>query len=188
LGHSDATAQEAKAGCCAGARSATHTFNAMRNLSNRELGVVECVLDEDALSAEIICDGIHVDPALVRLFFKAKGPDRSILVTDGAAPMGLPEGRHTIGNRKLEVKNGLCTSDGVLAGSICAMDRAVMNFSNFTESDLPTSLRLATMNPAKLMNLDNEWGLLEKGREANILALSSTGEIQQVFRAGRPLL
>ena len=103
LGHSNATLVEAEAGFRAGARSATHTFNAMRSLDHRDPGIAAYVLDNDALFAEIICDGIHVDPAMVRLFFKAKGAEKSILITDGMSATGMPDGRYKLGDLDVEV-------------------------------------------------------------------------------------
>ena len=126
---------QAEAGFHAGARSATHTFNAMRSLDHRDPGIAAYVLDNDALFAEIICDGIHVDPAMVRLFFKAKGLERSILITDGMAATGMPDGKYKLGDLDVEVANGRCTSGGALAGSVLTMDQAVRNFSMFTGAD-----------------------------------------------------
>jgi N-acetylglucosamine-6-phosphate deacetylase len=191
LGHSDGTLAEGRAGFEAGARSATHTFNAMRSLDHRDPGIAAYVLDNDALYAEIICDGIHVDPAMVRLFFKAKGAEKSILITDGMAATGMPDGEYMLGDLKVEVANGRCTSagsPGVLAGSVLKMDQAVRNFSEFTGVSLAISAQLAARNPAKLMALDQHWGRLEEGREANFVVLSPTGQTLQCFRAGRPLL
>lgn len=188
LGHSNATAEEAEAAFRAGARSATHTFNAMRSLNHRDPGLAGYALDNESLFAEIICDGIHVAPALVRLFFKAKGPERSILVTDGAGAMGMPEGRFNVRGREIELKDGRCTWRGMLAGSICPMDEAVRNLARFTRSGIFEATRVASHNPAKLTGLEDQWGSLEEGREANILALSRTGEIRQIFRAGRSII
>jgi N-acetylglucosamine-6-phosphate deacetylase len=196
LGHSDATASEAAAGFRAGARSATHTFNAMRGMGHRDPGVAGYVLDNEHLFAEIICDGIHVDPIMIRMFFKAKGTARSILVTDGIAATGMPDGRYKLGGLDVDVREGRCslggsertTAGGVLAGSVLTLDRAVRNFAAFTGSALPVSVALATRNPAALMGIEDQWGALEEGREANFVALSATGEVLQTFRAGRPLL
>jgi N-acetylglucosamine-6-phosphate deacetylase len=191
LGHSNATLADAEAGVRAGARSATHTFNAMRSLDHRDPGIAAYVLDNDALYAELICDGIHVDPAMVRLFFKAKGSERSILVTDGMAATGMPDGRYKLGDLDVEVAHGRCTSagsPGVLAGSVLAMDQAVRNFSTFTGAGLALSAQLAARNPAALMGLGQQWGFLDEGREANLVVLAATGETLQCFRAGRPLL
>ncbi len=190
LGHSNAVVAEAAAGFHAGARTATHTFNAMRPLDHRDPGIAAYVLDNDALYAELICDGIHVDPIMVRLFYKGKGSDKAILVTDGMSATGMPEGRYLLGELEVEVANGRCTSagsPGVLAGSVLTMDKAVRNFSEFTGASLAVSAQLASRNPATLMGLEH-WGSLEVGREANMVALSPGGKILQSFRSGRPLL
>ncbi len=191
LGHSDATLPQAAAGFAAGARSATHTFNAMRALDHRNPGVAAYVLDNDALFAEIICDGVHVDPAMVRLFFKAKGVERSILITDGMSATGMPDGSFKLGDLDVEVAHGRCTiagSPGVLAGSVLTMDQAVRNFAEFTGAGMAVGAQLAGRNPARLMGVEQSWGHLEEGREANFVALSPDGRIVQSFRAGRPLL
>ncbi|HEX3941938.1 MAG TPA: N-acetylglucosamine-6-phosphate deacetylase [Acidobacteriaceae bacterium] len=191
LGHSNATYREAEAGFCAGARSATHTFNAMHSLEHREPGIAGYVLDKDDLFAEILCDGIHVDPAMIRLFFKAKGPERGILITDGISATGMPDGNYQLGDLDVTVEKGRCTlagSAGTLAGSVLTMDRAVRNFAGFTGSGLPSAAALAARNPAELLGIEEEWGVLEEGRQANITVLSPTGEVVQVFRAGRPVL
>jgi N-acetylglucosamine-6-phosphate deacetylase len=190
LGHSNGTLAEAEAGFRAGARSATHTFNAMRALDHRDPGIAAYVLDNDSLFAEIICDGIHVDPAMVRLFFKGKGAEKSILITDGMAATGMPDGRYKLGELDVEVSKGRCTSagsPGVLAGSVLTMDQAVRNFSLFTGASIATSAQCAAGNPARLLSLE-QWGCVEEGREANFLVLSPEGEVVQSFRAGRPLL
>jgi N-acetylglucosamine-6-phosphate deacetylase len=190
LGHSNATLVEAEEGFRAGARSATHTFNAMRALDHRDPGIAAYVLDNDALFAEIICDGIHVDPAMVRLFFKGKGAEKTILITDGMAATGMPDGRYKLGELDVEVSKGRCTSagsPGVLAGSVLTMDQAVRNFSLFTGASMAVSAQCAAANPARLLGLE-QWGSLEEGREANFVALSADGRILQPFRAGRPLL
>jgi N-acetylglucosamine-6-phosphate deacetylase len=190
LGHSDATLPEAAKGFDSGARSATHTFNAMRTLDHKDPGIAAFVLDNDALFAELICDGIHVDPAVVRLFHKAKGTEKAVLITDGMSATGMPEGRYLLGELEVEVANGRCTSagsPGVLAGSVLTMDKAVRNFSEFTGVPLEVSAQLASRNPSNLMGL-KQWGHVEVGREANFVVLSPEGKILQSFRQGNPLL
>jgi N-acetylglucosamine-6-phosphate deacetylase len=190
MGHSDGTMAEAASGYEAGALSATHTFNAMRSLDHRNPGICAYVLDNPSLFAEIICDGIHVDPAMVRLFYKAKGPEKTILITDGMAATGMPDGHYKLGDLDVDVDHGKCTSSGapgVLAGSVLTMDKAVRNFSAFTGAGLAETAQLAARNPATLMGIDQQWGRLETGREANFVALSADGQLLQSFRAGRPL-
>ena len=186
MGHSDAKVCEAEAGFRAGARSATHTFNAMRALDHREPGIAAFVLDKSALFAEIICDGIHVDPIMVRLYFKAKGEDRIILVTDGMSATGMPDGTYMLGDMEVEVHDGRCTSHGTLAGSVLTLDRGVHNFMQFTGASLNTAVGAATRNPARLMGIDDSWGALDADRTANISVLSPASEVIQTFLAGRP--
>jgi N-acetylglucosamine-6-phosphate deacetylase len=156
LGHSDAVAAEARAGIEAGATSATHTFNAMRGLTQREPGILGVVLDEQTLYAELICDGIHTSPEAVRLWLRMKGKERAILVTDGMAATGMPDGTYMLGDITVTVKDGTALSDGVLAGSILTMDRAVANVQRFTGIDLPAAARLATRNPAIMLGITDD--------------------------------
>ena len=185
MGHSDARVCEAETGFLAGARSATHTFNAMRAIDHREPGLAAYVLDKQSLFAEIICDGIHVDPLMVRLFLKAKDKDRVILVTDGMSATGMPDGTYMLGDMKVEVHNGRCTSNGTLAGSVLTLDRGVQNLIDFTDSSLSMAVAAASHNPSRLMGIDESWGSLEEGRAANITVLSPSAEVMQTFLAGR---
>jgi N-acetylglucosamine-6-phosphate deacetylase len=188
MGHSDATLGEAEAGFVAGARSATHTFNAMRALDHRDPGLIAYVLDQPELFAEIICDGIHVDPVMVRLYFRAKGKDRSVLITDCMSATGMPEGMYILGNMEVEVRDGRCTSGGRLAGSVLTLDRAVQNFMEFTGADLNTAMAAASRNPSQLMGIADSWGTLAVGRAANMVALSPTAQVMQNFLAGQPTI
>jgi N-acetylglucosamine-6-phosphate deacetylase len=188
MGHSDARVCEAETGFLAGARSATHTFNAMRALDHREPGLVAYILDQPSLFAEIICDGIHVDPMMVRLFVKAKGEDRIILVTDGMSATGMPDGTYMLGDMQVEVRDGRCTSNGTLAGSVLTLDHAVRNLVDFTGVSLNTATAAASRNPSQLMGIDDAWGSLEPGREANITVLSPASTVLQSFLAGQPAI
>jgi N-acetylglucosamine-6-phosphate deacetylase len=188
MGHSDASVGEAEAGYVAGARSATHTFNAMRAIDHREPGLAAYVLDKRSLFAEIICDGIHVDPLMVRLFFRLKDEDRIILVTDGMSATGMPDGIYKLGDMEVEVRDGRCTSDGTLAGSVLTLDRGVQNLMEFTGASLKTAVAAASRNPSQLMGIDEGWGILEAGRSANITVLSPSAEVIETFLAGNPTL
>ena len=188
MGHSDARVCEAEAGFAAGARSATHTFNAMRGIDHREPGLAAFVLDKRSLFAEIICDGIHVDPLMVRLFFRAKDADHIILVTDGISATGMPDGIYLLGDMEVEVRDGRCTSDGTLAGSVLTLDRGVQKTCmEFTGTNLNAAVAAATRNPSKLMGIEDSWGSLDAGRIANMTVLSPSAEVIQTFLAGRPI-
>lgn len=177
LGHSNAGTNEALAGIAAGAVSATHTFNAMRALDHRDPGLLGVVLDDRALFAELICDGIHVDPLLVRLFQRVKGVSHGILVTDAIAATGMPDGVYKLGGMEVAVAGGRCMHDGKLAGSVLTMEKAVRNFVEFTGCSYGHAVRYCTTNPARMMGLEASWGELAPGREANITVLSPQGEI-----------
>jgi N-acetylglucosamine-6-phosphate deacetylase len=183
MGHSDAEMKSARAGVTAGARHATHTFNAMRPLDHREPGIIGEVLTDPQLSADIIADGIHLDPAIVRLFLQSKGPDQAVLITDAISATGMPDGRYRLGTFEVEVKNGRCLVDGKLAGSVLTMDRAVRNVMEFAHWDLQQTLRLATLNPARVAGLTNR-GKLAAGVEADFVVLSPSGEVRNTIIRG----
>jgi N-acetylglucosamine-6-phosphate deacetylase len=153
LGHSNATRAETLAATEAGATSSTHMFNAMRALDSREPGIAGTVLTSDAVYAELICDGVHVHPAMVQMWLTMKGKDRAILVTDGMSATGMPDGVYMLGDFPVEVKDGVCLAGKTLAGSVLTMDRAVENVQTFTGSTLGTAVGLASHNPATMLGM-----------------------------------
>jgi N-acetylglucosamine-6-phosphate deacetylase len=155
IGHSMATSAETLAAIAAGATSSTHLFNAMRALDHREPGIVGTILDREDVYAEAICDGVHVHPAIIRLWLKIKGEERAILVTDGIAATGMPNGTYTLGDLAVEVKDGVCLLGETLAGSVLTMDQAVANVQRFTGASLGTAVRLASRNPARMMGMSH---------------------------------
>ena len=177
IGHSNATAEESRKLIEIGATSATHTFNAMRALDHREPGILGTVLTTDSLFAELICDGIHTAPEMVRLWWKAKGANRGILITDGMAATGMPEGTYQLGGFAVEVKNGRAMANGVLAGSVLTLDRALVNFLGFTGAALRDGLRLLTTNPAAMTGFNERVGTLAVGQEANFVILGEDGKL-----------
>jgi N-acetylglucosamine-6-phosphate deacetylase len=176
IGHSDATLDAARAGVRAGARHATHTFNAMRPLDHRDPGILGEVLVDRHLSADIIADGIHLAPEVVQLFLQAKGLERSVLITDATAAAGMPDGTYQLGPIQVEVKDGKCTMDGKLAGSVLTMDRAVRNVTHFAGWTLQAAVRAASMNATLAVGLARH-GQLVQGAEANVVVLSPSGEV-----------
>ena len=185
MGHSDADLEQAQAGVAAGVRHATHTFNAMRPLEHRDPGIIAAALMDERVSAEIIADGIHVDPLVVQLFLRAKGQEGAVLVTDGTAAAGMPNGRYRLGSLEVEVKDGKCLRDGRLAGSVLTMDKAVRNIVKFANWDLHQAVRLATLNPAKTTGLPEKAGMLVPGAVADIVALNPAGEVVKTVVRGQ---
>src|SRR5579863_5933169 len=186
IGHSDATLEAARAGVRAGATHATHTFNAMRPLDHRDPGILGEVLTDPHLTADIIVDGIHVAPEIVQLFLQAKGFERSVLITDATAATGMPDGKYQLGPIQVEVKDGKCTMDGKLAGSVLTMDRAIRNVTKFSNWSLQHAVQAATLNPAHATGLAKH-GRLIPGTEANIVVLSKDGEVKKTIIRGRGL-
>jgi N-acetylglucosamine-6-phosphate deacetylase len=185
IGHSDATLSEAQAGVRAGAHHATHTFNAMRPLDHRDPGILAEVLTDAQVSADIILDGIHVAPPVVRLFLKAKGVEGSVLITDATAAAGMPNGRYQLGPMWVDVKDGMCTLDGKLAGSVLTMDRAVRNLMEFGNWSLLDAVRAATLNPARAVGLAQRHGVLASGADASFAVLSPAGEVRKTIVRGQ---
>jgi N-acetylglucosamine-6-phosphate deacetylase len=176
IGHSNATAAECLPAIAAGATSATHTFNAMRPLDHREPSILSTVLNNDNLFAELICDGIHVSPEIVKIWWRMKGRNRGILVTDAMSAAGMPDGTYQLGGFDVQVANGKATADGVLAGSVLTLDRALENFITFTGATLDDALRLLTLNPATMTGFVHQTASLAPGLPANILAINKKGQ------------
>lgn len=185
IGHSDAVLEAARAGVRAGARHATHTFNAMRPLDHRDPGILAEVLTDSRLSADIIVDGIHVAPEVVQLFLRAKGLELAVLITDATAAAGMPDGTYQLGPIQVEVKDGKCTKDGNLAGSVLTMDRAVRNVTQFAGWSLQDAVCAATLNPARAVGLAQGYGILAPGAEANLVVLNRDGEVRKTMVRGR---
>lgn len=185
LGHSNATYQEAQQGISAGAEHATHTFNAMRALDHREPGVLGAALTHDRLTADIIADGVHVDPSIVKLFLAAKGEERAILITDAISATGMGDGRYKLGGLEVEVKGNRCDYQGRLAGSVLTLDRAVRNTMTFAGWTLQQAIRLVTHNPARLLGLTQQKGTIAPGSAADLVVLTAGGEVVQTFVAGK---
>lgn len=191
IGHTDALAAEVLEGLAAGAVSATHTYNAMRSLGHREPGALGAVLDEDSLFAELICDGVHVAPAPVRLWLKAKGARRGILVTDALSATGMPDGDYTLGQTPVRVRGtqalvieDLQAGKETLAGSVLTMDQAVANLRQFTGAPLDDATRLASHNPAAMLGRP-ELTRLAPGAAANLNRFDANGALIATYLNGR---
>ena len=190
LGHTNATAREATQGINAGAVSATHTFNAMRAMDHREPGVAAAVLDDQNLYAELICDGIHVAPMMVRLWLRLKG-ERAILMTDGISATGMPNGPYVLAGVPITVADGKASvtgAPGTLAGSVLTMDRAVANLCEFTACGLETAVRAASTQPAAMLGVGDTIGSLRVGQVANFNEYSADGRLVGTYLRGRKLV
>jgi N-acetylglucosamine-6-phosphate deacetylase len=184
IGHSDADFETAQAAVKAGARHATHTFNAMRPLDHRDPGIVAEVLTDDRLSADMIVDGIHVAPSVVEIFLQTKGIERAVLITDAISATGMPDGHYSLGPIEVDVKDGKCTSNGSLAGSVLTMDRAVRNVTKFSRWSLREAVRAASANAARAAGM-SDCGVLAVGANANFTVMNAAGEILKTIVRGQ---
>jgi N-acetylglucosamine-6-phosphate deacetylase len=183
LGHSDADFAQTERGIAAGALHATHTFNAMRPLDHRSPGILGAVLTDDRVSADIIVDGVHLDPAVVKIVAETKGSEQTVLITDATSATGMPDGRYHLGSLEVEVRDGKCTMDGKLAGSVLTMDRAVRNLARFAKWNLTEAVAAASRNPARVARIENK-GVLAVGADADFVVLNREGEVLRTFIGG----
>lgn len=183
LGHSDATLEAAQTGVRAGVRHATHTFNAMRPLDHRNPGILGEVLSNPLVTADVIADGVHVHPTVVRLFLAAKGAEGAVLITDATSAAGMPDGRYQLGPIEVEVKDGKCLHQGSLAGSVLTLDRAIRNVMEFAAWSFEHTLRAATLNPAKVLGVRQK-GFLTPGADADFAVWTREHEVKTTIVKG----
>ncbi|WP_044022348.1 N-acetylglucosamine-6-phosphate deacetylase [Bacillus sp. SG-1] len=185
IGHSDATFEQVQEAVQAGAIHVTHLFNGMRGLHHREPGIVGAAFLLDELKAEIIADGIHVRPEVIRLAYKQKGSQGVILITDSMRAKCLKNGHYDLGGQKVTVKDGRAVlSDGTLAGSILKMSSAIKNMLHYTECSLPEVIEMVSVNPAKQLALYERKGSLSKGKDADIVILDENLDVFMTFCRG----
>jgi N-acetylglucosamine-6-phosphate deacetylase len=143
------------------------------------------VLADDRIFAEIIADGIHVDPAVVRIFSRAKGIGRVLVVTDAISATDMPDGRYSLGPDMVEVVDGVCRDvEGRLAGSTLTQELALRNFAKWTDWSFEEAVLSVTLNPARALGLDKK-GVLEPGADADIVVLDPDFRVMQTFVAGK---
>jgi N-acetylglucosamine-6-phosphate deacetylase len=184
MGHTDATFAQAAEGFKAGARHGIHVFNAMRPFSHRETGILGFVLTNSEITAELIADGVHVDDPAIRILLAAKGHERVVLVSDGTAATGMPDGVYKLGPFEFTVSGGVCRdAEGHLAGSTLTLDRAVRRIAGLGVP-LRHAVQMATLNPARRLGISDKKGVLAPGADADLLLLTKDLEIAGVMSRG----
>jgi N-acetylglucosamine-6-phosphate deacetylase len=187
VGHTDANYEQTRLAIAHGARSATHTYNAMRPFTHRDPGVIGAVLTSPEISAELIADGVHVEEAAMKLLLQAKGYERVILVSDGLSATGMPDGKYMLGDFEVTVTNGVCrNATGILAGSTLTLDQALRNIVNLGVP-LLDAVRMLTRNPASLLGIEFKKGSLRVGADADILLLDQALRVANVWAHGLPV-
>lgn len=185
IGHSDATYQEVHEAIQSGGTQITHLFNQMRGLHHREPGVVGAAYLRKELMVEVICDGIHVAPEMVKLSYQQITAQRLILITDSMRAKFLAEGEYELGGQRVVVQNGQSLlEDGTLAGSVLKMVDAVKNVMAYTGCSLQEAIQMSSSNPAKQLGLFDRKGSLKEGKDADIVILDENHDVFMTFCKG----
>ena len=187
LAHTNADYDTAMAAFNAGADHAVHLYNAMPAFTHRAPGVIGAVYDSKHVMAEIICDGVHIHPAAVRATFEMMGEDRMILISDSMRATGMPDGQYTLGGLDVKVVGKLATlvSDGAIAGSATNLADCMRTVVQKMDLPLETAVACATINPARSLKIDKDYGSLEKGKKANVVLLGKDLELKCVIKDGK---
>lgn len=185
IGHTKADVATLDAAFAAGARHMTHFFNAMTGIHHRDIGVAGWGLTNDEVTFDIIADGIHVDPRVLEFACRSKGADKVSLISDSIAPTGLGDGEFEIWGEKIVVENGRTRNErGSIAGSVISLLDAVdrMLSLGFSAGDVA---KMASTNPARLVDLGDSIGSIEPGKRADIVAFDDAGKIKWTMIGGR---
>ena len=169
-----------------GASHATHLYNAMPPLNHREPGVIGAVRDSEKCHPELICDGVHIHPSMVRAAFKMMGADRMIFISDGMRATGMPDGQYTLGGLDVKVRGNRATlvSDGALAGSVTNLADCMRTAITKMGIPLETAIACATKNPAISLGIYDERGSISVGKKADILLLDKNLTLKTVIKDG----
>lgn len=187
MGHTGGNYDELVAAISSGITHATHLFNAMSSLHHRSPGAVGASLVSD-ITTEVIADNIHIHPDLYKLVYKCKGPDKIILITDGISAAGMEPGKYQLGNQEIFVDKGRATlNDGTLAGSILTLNKAIKNFYEYSGASLNEVVNMATLNPAKILNIHHITGSIEEGKSADLVLVDQNFNVLKTIIAGEIL-
>ena len=185
LAHTEADYDQAMKSFRRGITHATHLFNAMDGLHHRKPGAVGAVFDDESVRAEIICDGFHIHPAVLRMAFRLLGEDRTVVISDSMRAAGMPDGVSELGGQTVYVKDGWARlEDGIIAGSTTDLHQEVKNLIAF---GIPVRqvIRSVTINPAREIGAQNEIGSIREGKQADLVVLDRDWNIVFVVKAGK---
>jgi N-acetylglucosamine-6-phosphate deacetylase len=187
IGHTDATYEQAEAAIALGVSHATHCFNAMRPLLHRAPGPIAAIAKAPQVQGEVIADGVHVHPEVMRLLIKMLGPERTVVITDALAAAGLENGaKFEFAGQMAEVICGAAhLADGTLTGSVLTMKQALCNMLEMTHVSLTDAVRMLTLNPARAAHVDARKGCLQRGYDADLLIFDTSLNLQATICQGQ---
>lgn len=185
IGHSDAAYDEVIGAIESGATHATHLFNQMRGLHHREPGVVGAIFLCEELKAELISDGIHISPEIIKLAHRILGSDRIILITDSMRAKCLKNGTYELGGQEVTVQDGKpILTDGRLAGSVLKLGQALKNMMAFTGCTLEEAVQMGSANPAQQLKIFDRKGSIAIGKDADLVILDENYDVFMTFCLG----
>lgn len=175
MGHTNTDFEGAEKALKGDFQHVTHTFNAQRGFNHRAPGVFGAILVSDEITAELIADTVHVHPGAMRLLLRCFGSDRVVAITDAMAGAGFPDGMYPLAGYEVYVKNGKATlENGTLAGSIATLNRCVENLVKYVGLSLVEAVKMASLNPARVLGLDDRLGSIEEGKDANLIVIDDS--------------
>ena len=187
VAHTDASYDEAKAAFDAGATHVTHLYNAMPGIHHRKPGVIPAAVEHEGVRAELICDGLHVHPASVRLAFRMFGADRMILISDALRCCGMPDGEYELGGQQVFLSGGVARlADGTIAGSATNLFDCMRHAISFGIAP-EDAIRAATWNPACALGVQEEVGSIAPGKWADFVVCHPDFTRKQVYIGGQPV-
>jgi len=186
FGHSSASYEQALYAFKGGVSHVTHAFNAMPSMHHRSPGPIPAILESPNVTAQIISDGVHIHPAMVRLLASSLGQERCVIITDGVSPLGLPDGEYEYDGRKMTVSEGVaryfnCT----LIGTALGLSELGRRFLSFTGWDIKALAKVASWNPARVLGIEERKGSIEAGKDADIVILDPDLTVQTTLVEGR---
>jgi N-acetylglucosamine-6-phosphate deacetylase len=185
VGHTRADLQTLERARAAGARHMTHFLNAMSPLHHREPGPIGWGLLQDDVTVDLIADGVHSDPLMLRLVLRCKTPGRVSLISDAVAPAGLGDGVYRVWGETITVEAGRTRNErGSIAGSVISMLDAIRKVRSLGLAETEAA-RIASLNPARLLGMEADFGSIEEGKRADLAALDSEGRVRLTLVGGR---
>ncbi|WP_149982226.1 N-acetylglucosamine-6-phosphate deacetylase [Pseudoalteromonas rhizosphaerae] len=186
LGHCDANYEQTQSALEHGACGGVHVFNGMRGIHHRDPGCAGAVLMNDDALVEVIADGVHLHPAILKLIYKLKGPQKIALISDCINAGGLNDGEYKLGKMDVVVQQGVArTASGSLAGSTLTLEQAVKNIHQLGSVELREAINMASIVPAQFLNIASQVGSLAEGKHANFAILNSDFSIQATYVKGQ---
>ena len=186
LGHSNATYEQTLAGFDAGISHVTHLFNAMPPLHHRSPGPLIAIFQAESVTAQLICDGVHIHPSVLKLAFGLLGPQRVIPITDGMQAIGLPDGKYFYNGIEYEARDGTARyKDGTLIGTALGLSQLLQRLITFTGCPPDVAIKTVTENPARLLGIEKRKGFIAPGKDADVILLDRDYSVNTTIVGGK---